>query len=604
MDIVHRTRTQEQSGQGKGLFLLSNKRGGYCLLGDNQFSHFSGVCFLLPDEWTMFKAIDDIRLDAAPTRLVNNFYAVVRESGEAQEEFFMFDKTLYYEVRGYHGGITVDLDMRRVYDDADQGRVYKIYWEDGCVVVEYARQGYEEVFYLVVRGEDSFTLLNSWEPRRYAYDKRRGSRAERWVYRALQFDCSGEQRLSFTFGRRKERAMRAAAAAWHDWELAKSRLGRYAQSLPTDDAVAYSAAMFSLESLVVSLNQEVDRTGVYAGLPWFFHFWSRDELVSLQGLVLAEKYSLVKDILMRYAGSLQDDGRLPNRLPPAGLGSADAVGWLWKRFHDLFVHLESENLLWEYFSYEELSWVLERLERSLRSLREHHFQDGLVVNGPQETWMDTHGGVGDVRAGARVEVQALTLASLRALFFLCRVLKRGNGKEYRAFEKSLVRRTRESFFEDGYLCDGAGDATQRPNVFLAYYAYPGLLSKQEWVSVFDKALERLWLEWGGLASLAKDHPWFADEYAAQEDRSYHRGDSWYWVNNIAALAMHRLGPVHFRYHIDAVRDASIHDLLWGGVLGHCAEVSSARRQGSQGCLSQAWSAATLLELLHELRQSG
>jgi len=237
------------------------------------------------------------------------------------------------------------------------------------------------------------------------------------------------------------------------------------------------------------------------------------------------------------------------------------------------------------------------------SLRDHHLVDGLVRNAPLETWMDTHGGTGDVRGGVRVEIQALTLASVRTLFLLSRLLKRGVDKQWRLFERELVRRTREVLFVDGMLWDGWDgvlDRTIRPNIFLAAYAYPDLLSKKEWREVFDRALGSLWLEWGGLASIQKDHPLFCAEYSGQDDRSYHRGDSWYWVNNLAALVLHRLDADHYHYYVRSLLAASVNELLWGGVAGHAAELSSASRQTSSGCFAQAWSAATLVELLSVL----
>ncbi|MBN1274819.1 hypothetical protein JXA12_00795 [Candidatus Woesearchaeota archaeon] len=598
MEVTHRTRSQERSGDGEGLCLLANKKGGYALLGNNEFSHFGGVFHFLPAEWTLFKTVDAILLDRPVSGVVNKYHSVQRFLGDAAEEVFFFGKTLYYRVDGYRGGITIDLDFRRVYDDDDGGRVYKIYWEDGCVVVEYAKGG--ETFFLVIGGVDKYALLNEWQPRKYPYDAARGGRAERWVYRALRLSCEGTHRLSFTFGFDKPQAMYDAGVAWDDWEVIRSRLKGFAQSVRTSDGVAHSSAVFALESLVVSLNRDVNRTGVYAGYPWFFHFWARDELISLQGLVLAEKYCLAKEVLFRYAHGLLPDGRLPNRVPSADLGSADAAGWLWKRLGDLLRCLERRRLVQQYFSQDELEWLRVRLEDSLRSLRARWVRDGLVQNGALETWMDTHGGTDDVRGGARVEVQALTLASLQTLQLLYRLLRRGNGGEFREFERSLVRRVRECFVMGGVLGDGAGDATVRPNVFLAAYAYPGLLPRKEWLATFDRALERLWLDWGGLSSIDKGHPLFCSSYTGQDDRSYHRGDSWYWVNNVAALVLHRFDKERYAYHVRAIRDASVRDLLWLGVAGHCSEVSSAGEQVAAGCLSQAWSAATLVELLDEL----
>jgi glycogen debranching enzyme len=87
-----------------------------------------------------------------------------------------------------------------------------------------------------------------------------------------------------------------------------------------------------------------------------------------------------------------------------------------------------------------------------------------------------------------------------------------------------------------------------------------------------------------------------------DDASYHNGDSWYYINNYAALAMHRLDKEHYAKHISRIAHASKEEMLFSGFIGCCAEVSSAKQMKSEGCLSQAWSAASLIELLHEMHR--
>lgn len=602
MEISHRTRTQAQTGQGRGLFLLSNRKGAYAMFGDNCFSHFCGMTTFLSDEWTLLKSVDDIRLDYPTESVVNRYHSIKRRSKSASEVFRYFGKTLYYEVKDYHGGLTVDLDIRRIYDNSQDGRIYKIYFEQDSIVVEYSKfadascSGDPEIFYVVIKGTNHFTLLNSWEPRHYSYDESRGEQADRWIYRALRLEVTGELSLTFTVGKDKDQTLHDAQMAWDDQHMISNRMKTYAKSVKTTDRVAYSTAVFALESLVQNINGGLNKTGVFAGFPWFFQFWARDELISVQGLVLAEKYALVKDILMRHVQHVLDDGRLSNTHPPTVRGNADAIGWLWHRFGDLLSHLEKKKLVWDYFSEEELELVRQKLEESLRHLREYHEHDGLIYNDSQETWMDTLGEVDDRRAGARIEIQTLTLSSIKTLRQLYSLLKISSGKGWESWQKRLEARIRDVYLRD-CLKDGADDHTIRSNLFIAAYVSPELLSKKDWVRVFHKALSVLWLDWGGIASLDKTHPWYCSEYAPQNDRSYHRGDSWYWVNNVAAIAMHRIAPEDFSYHIAEIKRASVNDLLWGGLAGHCSEVSSASRQDAKGCLAQAWSAATLVELL-------
>ncbi len=609
LDITFKTRTQVKTGSGRGRFLLANKKGGYLFLGENNFTHYTGLYFFLPEEWELYKTIADIRLDNKPSSIKNKFYLVQRNTNKAQEEFFNFGKTMYYSVNNYQGRITIDLDMRRIHDDNTKGRVYRIYWEEGFIIVEYRKYRSDdhtelvETNYLVIKGVDRFTLLNQWEPRTYPFDAARGEIAQRWVYKALSIDCEQNLRITFTFGQDKESAMREAENNWNDWNLVRSRLKNYSMSVKTTDDVTYSSAVFALESLVTSLNGNINRTGIYAGLPWFFQFWSRDELISLRGLILTEKYSLVKDIILRYSKAIGEDGRLPNRLPQTGLGSADSIGWLWKRLGDLIKHLEEERLLFDYFSEEELKYLAEQLKESIRRQTEHHLKDDLILNGPKETWMDTTGGTDDCRSGARIEIQALVLASIRTYLQLQRILKFGNGRMMKELKEKMTNKIRKEFFKEGSLFDGikndTPDKTIRPNVFLAAYAYEELFTRKEWKTIFNDALKKLWLEWGGLSTIDKRHPLYKSWHTGKDDRSYHRGDSWYFVNNIAAIVLNRIDPEEYNYYIKSITNASSNELLWSGINGHCAEISSASEQTSQGSLAQAWSAATLIELLHE-----
>jgi len=56
----------------------------------------------------------------------------------------------------------------------------------------------------------------------------------------------------------------------------------------------------------------------------------------------------------------------------------------------------------------------------------------------------------------------------------------------------------------------------------------------------------------------------------------------------------------YYHYINGLTDGAVKDLLWQGALGHASEISSAMEQQPQGCLSQAWSAALFIELVHEL----
>jgi glycogen debranching enzyme len=108
------------------------------------------------------------------------------------------------------------------------------------------------------------------------------------------------------------------------------------------------------------------------------------------------------------------------------------------------------------------------------------------------------------------------------------------------------------------------------------------------------------MEWGGISSIDKNHPLFCSHYTGQTNESYHRGDCWFFVNNIAAIVLSRLDYDHFKYYIEQIAKASSEEILNNGTIGHHAEVSSAVEMTSDGCTAQLWSSAMFIELMHEM----
>jgi glycogen debranching enzyme len=582
-------------------FLLTNKRGGYLALG-NSITQYQGLFFFIPEEWDLYKTIENIRTNSKTKEVINRFSHVERINEKGKEEFWFFRKTLIYENEGEE--INIDLDFRRVHDYDTKGRIYKIYVENDYIVIEYNKYSDDnlkellETKYMIIKGANKFFLVNEWVKKEYPYDKKRGIINELYIYKALR--VKDKKTLVFTFSEDKEKAIMEAENSWHDTELIKNNLRKYNKSILTKTGVVQNTAIKALDNLIININQKNNITGIFAGLPWFYQFWARDELISIIGLITEEKYSLAKDIIFRYINGIGENGRLSNRLPAAHIGNADAIGWLFKRLYDLLTKLDKHKILREYFTPHELREITKVLEGTIDKLNNHYLKEGMIWNDKRETWMDTNVSY-DYREGYRIEIQALTLGMYKTLQYLYRLTKESNGKNYKKKEKELLENTRKNMFKEGMLWDGfyeETDKTTRPNIFIAHYIYPELLSKKEWKQVFDKALENLWLEWGGLASIDKKNPLYKGEHTGFDNESYHRGDSWYFINCIAAISMRRVDKEYFNKYIKKIKEAIIIELN-NGWIGQVAELSSANRQDSSGCLAQAWSAAMFIELLNE-----
>jgi len=552
--VVHKKEVYQADNP---LFMLKSNGEFVFLAADRNISQYNGM--FLKKEFDMYKLLEDIRLikcDSAT--LTYNLHSYARTYSELPtKECFKFDENgLLYEVNNFLGDGKITLDMRHIYDFSSEGRIYKTYTKDGALVIEYIKYNDNSLrnesyrLYIVVRGLNQFDLEGGWSERYYRFDDRRGTPSKAYVYDLLTFNINGKIKLRISGGFSEEEALKKSSKSFIEKKVNKEK----------DSALA---------CMIKSMNGFIQKDGIYAGLPWFYQYWTRDEAICLKCLPIIGKKKEAKEILSRQINNILEDGRIPNRYPYSQLGSADGVGWVWKRINDIFSSSEKKK-------------VMSKLALSIERLEKNYFNDNLICNKAKETWMDTQN-ENDTRDGARIEIQALML------------------NMYSMIDKKkeivMKKKVREVFFDGQKLADGKDDFTQRPNIFLAYYIYPNLLSKQEWKIVFNYALERLWLDWGGLATIDKKHKLFQPYYTGQNNHSYHRGDSWYFVNHLAAISMFLLDKKYYKEKINAIISGSKKEILTKGIIGECAEISSASKQLSEGCLAQAWSAATFIEMM-------
>jgi glycogen debranching enzyme len=543
------------------------------LLSDGQGSHFSqgvfenttfyhGLYCRYPgqDEWTMFKVIERIEIPDVK-EIIKTEQSIEYITSTNRILCTLSNQTLHIKAE-HEQTFRIILDPRKIYDFSTENREIALHQDHGITIL-YNKDNIKAHI-------DGATLVQEnkeWFPREYAFDKKRSGNKEWFVYNGL--DIKGND---------------ISISQFIDTQPEHKTLKRKQPILKTDD-ITYSLAVTALEDLVV------EEKGIYAGYYWFFQFWTRDEAIALGGLIKEKQEEVVKNVLLRHTSNVLEDGRLQNRFPHAELGSADGIGWVVKRLADA----------WGFFNEKEQHEILDKLEDACALLEEHHTVETFAVNKAKETWMDTEGSTDDVRAGARIEIQALRL---HLYTFLA---EKTGKKEYEEREQELKKNVRDHFFHGTILADGLlpderewiVDKTIRPNIFLAYYIYPELLEQEEWESVFDTALEHLWLEWGGLTTIEKGHKYFKDTYTGENDDSYHRGDSWFFVNNLAAIALHRCNAEKYEKYISKIGEASSFDLKWQGILGASSEVSSAKELRAEGTWQQAWSLGTLIELFHE-----
>jgi glycogen debranching enzyme len=580
-------------------FALSNKKGGFLNFGIN--SKYQGVFFRKEGE--VFKVIDDIKIDSEIIELRNNFWNIVRCRRDVNESFFMpFGTDVMVYGLSKEFGAEFLFDVKKPYDNRTWGRNYKVSQENNKVIVEFTKttddredssHGQEEYKVYLAIDADNPVLLDEWVQKDYNFDRARGSYpAERFVFKGLR---TKSKKIIMAFSFDKKEAIKACNNVKKHLQKFKDLQKKYSEvsiKKIKDKRINFAAkcAIESLDNLLVSDNNNIN---LYAGLPWFFQFWSRDVMISLKGLILDKEYDTVKKILMQHLHYIQDDGLLPNIMPGSAIKSADSIGWYFKRLDDFISALRKDRQLSKYFKKSDLLFLIKRLEECVNNVFKNYTENNLVRNKNQETWMDSLF-EGDGREGMRIEIQALRLEMYDFMYRLT------ENKIYKDMELKLKAKVKKEFWNGSYLEDGTGDNTIRPNVFIAAYIYPDLLSKEEWKRCFEKILPKLWLEWGGLATIDKNHSHFHDNHTGEDARSYHRGDSWFWLNNLAALVMFRLDYNRFRKYVDGILSASSEDILFKGFIGGHSELSSASSQKAQGCLNQAWSNAFFLELAEEI----
>jgi glycogen debranching enzyme len=267
-----------------------------------------------------------------------------------------------------------------------------------------------------------------------------------------------------------------------------------------------------------------------AGYPWFTD-WGRDTMISLRGLLIARGlHDEARKVLRAFLSHL-DQGLIPNRFPDRAekpeYNTADATLWLFEAAEALGYGPELFDQGREIVSWHE---------------RGTHFgihvdpSDGLLVNGPQTTWMDAVFDRRPVtpRGGKAVEINALWFNALRLMAtWAGQVGRRDEAEAYEAKAQRVAGAFRRTFWNAsrGCLDDLAGDASLRPNQLFAAALTYSPLSVAEMQSMLRVAEARLLTPFG-LRTLAPGESGYMGRYDGgpqSRDGAYHQGTVWPWL---------------------------------------------------------------------------
>ena len=461
----------------------------------------------------------------------------------------------------------------------------------------------------------------AWGERRYAVEESRGymdsataspttvfsfelrvARPAAIVTSTEPWDVITAMKSSAAIAAERDRRLACVAAA-----TPAAQSGLAAELVLAADQFVITPVGRSAEAARVRAAGDEERS-VIAGYHWFTD-WSRDTMISLEGLtLLTGRTAEAKGILRTFASSIRD-GLLPNLFPEGeseGLyHTADATLWF---FHALerYLAATSDRALLQAL----LPQLVEVAERHLAGTR---FgigvdpEDGLLRQGApgfQLTWMDAK--VGDwvvtPRRGKAVEINALWYNALCLLADWHRSVGRNDGMRFDA----AALRVRDSFNRRfwnaaaGHLFDvvdgeAGDDAACRPNQVIAISLTHPVLARRRWQPVLETVRDELLTPFG-LRTLSPQHPDYQPKYYGDlrsRDAAYHQGTVWPWLLGPFIDAWRRAFP---RDSGAAARFlAAFGEHLSDACVGSISEIFDAEPPYlPRGCVAQAWSVAEVL----------
>lgn len=609
-------------------FLLNSQNGNFLNLAvAENFSKFNGYFFSdLPNN-EFYKVLDEIiPVSASEVESVVDDNCVFVKKHKSflencdlsekrgddcvttQDFFVGLSGGLIYEINNYNGELLFDFDIRKKYDFDEWGRNYRVFRESDLVYVEYEKvssdlsQSYK-LFVCLKVPNSSVEFLNEFVEKVYEYDEQRNTDSRRYVFRAFKVDVRESKKVFMGVGFTKEDAYKELKLLEHHSFEMRGIEQSYQTLLVSEksfknpisdyDYVAYCVA-FKNYFKFFARDFVTDSEYTFAGFPWFFQDWSRDHLIGLKPLINSKQLSKVKQVLFDYLSTISSESPFLGVFKGASTFSVDASFWLFLRLSELLEKSEKLGEFKSLFEQEDLKYIKEKGFLFLEGITVQRFDKSRDLIQPDwaETWMDT------VQRDYPVEVQAMFLKFLSFMGDLSEKLGDVEDLEkYRDLERYFLKIVKKSYYRNNNLYDELGFEKVRVNVFLVYYFYPKLLSLHEWELVFDNSIRHLWLDWGGFSSLSKFDAEFEDVYSGEDNLSYHRGDSWLFMNNIAAICCYDLNYRKYKYYVHKILSASKTELLQRGFVGFMCEVSDAREFSSKGCLAQFWSQATFVEFL-------
>ncbi|MCK4525092.1 MAG: hypothetical protein KAU07_01505, partial [Candidatus Andersenbacteria bacterium] len=406
MQITHQyknTKIIKKAVDGTGL-ILGNDLGNYFYMTGEKESRYQGFFYASGKnykyELEIYKVIDQINIlnKGKLDEIKNNFFEVEKtyESGIVEKYFLPNRYNSICLETNKKVKAEIILDVRYPYDSRKMGRFYGIEIKKDYALIKFTKKkdwsedglGDKKEFtlYLAIKtDQNEYKKIGEFFSKYYQKDFERNSYPwDRFVYKAIGIEF---KKAVFSASKNKQDAIKEVKTVFENFESLNKKEEEIHNKLKiptiTDEEIkmAYLCAQNSIYTMTV---ENDSKHGAYAGLPWFFQFWHRDEAISLLQIYKINK-DLAKKIILSQLETIMNNGQVPKsrfyKVEESGTQSADALGWLANRI----IKLSEKYKLEEDLKMD----IISKFEKAAASLLKERTKNDLAVNFKNETWMDS-----------------------------------------------------------------------------------------------------------------------------------------------------------------------------------------------------------------------
>lgn len=583
------TRDATFSFEGERAALLTDRRGGYFLSGLS--TRYRG--WFIPTAAGPLKILDTIACEEALAGIALQQNAIIQKY-ETGTHAFSYHPVYPVLTLTNITKAPCDLffDVRHTYADTAWDHTYTRALNQDVLFIHYENTDrlptWTGDIWIAVWGFNRYAETSDWKKMEYQFDnKRRSYPSSRHCFHGARLWGA---HLMFAAHASREELIQIISRS-KQFDMKHAQMASEPNAEPNRGV--YSSLVHITESALFSFLIDSPDRALIAGLPWFFQRWLRDEMISLGALQQLGYVDETAHLLYSWMHYFSEHNTLPNMLPVTSSSTSDGPAWFCHRLAGLLTHCKKTKQYSAVGGEQGYSHMLHQLEQIFLHYQSTRDALGFFHSARGESWMDAPV-PGDDRDGALIEIQCLWTRIFSQLFELTQ------DKRYSVLEVELHALVLSHFYNGIYLADRKGDFVIRPNIFLAYYAYSQLLSQAEWKRCFEYVLPRLMTSWGGLATIDTTNVLYRPHATGEDKSSYHRGDSWFWINAYAAKALNLVDSSSFRNQIAAITQSCLFHHLFGPVMGFAPEIRGAEDNECLGSPAQTWSSATLAELLMDL----